>query len=113
MVNEVVSQQVPSNPESVMMLVSLGVAKIVAGLQLKISLGNTDVEKDWSAASDVVEGFGLASTHILVLSSNVPKGQNNLLRVFSHLSFSPMPEHRSPRLLEACPHLLWQLQQVR
>jgi GDPmannose 4,6-dehydratase len=37
--------------------IAAGVAKISKGVESKIFLGNTDVEKDWSAASDVVQGL--------------------------------------------------------
>jgi GDPmannose 4,6-dehydratase len=37
--------------------IALGVARISAGLDSKITLGNIDVERDWSAASDVVQGL--------------------------------------------------------
>jgi GDPmannose 4,6-dehydratase len=34
-----------------------GVARISLGLQTELTLGNTDVAKDWSAATDIVEGL--------------------------------------------------------
>ena len=37
--------------------ISNGVAQISLDLKSKISLGNTDVEKDWSAASDIIDGL--------------------------------------------------------
>jgi GDPmannose 4,6-dehydratase len=36
-----------------------GVARISLGLESKLTLGNTDVAKDWSSANDIVEGLVL------------------------------------------------------
>ncbi|MEY4232891.1 MAG: GDP-mannose 4,6-dehydratase [Actinomycetota bacterium] len=73
--------------------IALGVAKIAAGLQLKISLGNTDVEKDWSAASDVVEGLlEIADQKFVgdvILASGTSTNLQDFIReAFAHVGIS-------------------------
>jgi GDPmannose 4,6-dehydratase len=70
--------------------IALGVAKISAGLESKIALGNIDVEKDWSAASDVVQGlFKIAEQRFVgdvILASGMSTNLQDLIReAFAHV----------------------------
>jgi GDPmannose 4,6-dehydratase len=70
--------------------IALGVAKISAGLESKIALGNIDVEKDWSAASDVVQGlFKIAEQRFVgdvILASGMSTNLQDFIReAFAHV----------------------------
>jgi len=70
--------------------IALGVAKISAGLESKIALGNIDVEKDWSAASDVVQGlFKIAEQRFVgdvILASGTSTNLQDFIReAFAHV----------------------------
>ena len=43
--------------------IAYGVARISLGLDSDLTLGNTDVAKDWSAATDIVDGLVLIGEH--------------------------------------------------
>ena len=68
-----VSNAVLSNHESYLRTsdfvtgkIAEGVAKISLGLEQKISLGNLDVQKDWSSAKDIVDGLiAIAERHFI------------------------------------------------
>jgi GDPmannose 4,6-dehydratase len=67
-----------------------GVARISLGLQDQITLGNIDVAKDWSAATDIVEGLILISDKQFVgdviLASGQPTRLEDLIKAaFSHV----------------------------
>jgi GDPmannose 4,6-dehydratase len=73
--------------------IALGVAKIAAGLESKIPLGNTDVEKDWSAASDVVDGLlKIADQKFvgdMILASGTSTNLQDFIReAFAHVGIS-------------------------
>jgi GDPmannose 4,6-dehydratase len=73
--------------------IALGVARISAGLGAKISLGNIDVEKDWSAASDVVQGlFQIADQQFVgdvILASGTSINLQDFIReAFAHVGIS-------------------------
>jgi GDPmannose 4,6-dehydratase len=73
--------------------IALGVARISAGLDAKITLGNIDVEKDWSAASDVVQGlFQLADQQFVgdvILASGTSTNLQDFIReAFEHIGIS-------------------------
>jgi GDPmannose 4,6-dehydratase len=73
--------------------IALGVAKISAGLESKIALGNIDVEKDWSAASDVVQGlFQIADQRFVgdvILASGTSTNLQEFIReAFAHVGIS-------------------------
>jgi GDPmannose 4,6-dehydratase len=70
--------------------IALGVARISAGLESKITLGNVDVEKDWSAASDVVHGlFKIAEKRFVgdvILASGTSTNLQDFIReAFAHV----------------------------
>jgi GDPmannose 4,6-dehydratase len=67
-----------------------GVARISLGLQDQITLGNIDVAKDWSAATDIVEGLILISEKQFVgdviLASGQPTRLEDLIQTaFAHV----------------------------
>jgi len=73
--------------------IALGVARISAGLDAKITLGNIDVEKDWSAASDVVQGlFKIAEQRFVgdvILASGTSTNLQDFIReAFEHIGIS-------------------------
>ncbi len=73
--------------------IALGVARISAGLDSKITLGNIDVEKDWSAASDVVQGlFQIAEQGFIgdvILASGTSTNLRDFIReAFAHVGIS-------------------------
>jgi GDPmannose 4,6-dehydratase len=73
--------------------IALGVARISAGLESKIALGNIDVEKDWSAASDVVQGlFQIADQRFVgdvILASGTSTNLQDFIRIaFAHVGIS-------------------------
>jgi GDPmannose 4,6-dehydratase len=73
--------------------IALGVARISAGLESKIALGNIDVEKDWSAASDVVQGlFQIADQRFVgdvILASGTSTNLQDFIReAFAHVEIS-------------------------
>ena len=70
-----------------------GVAKISAGLDSTIALGNIDVEKDWSAANDVVQGlFEIAEQRFVgdvILASGTSTNLQDFIReAFAHVGIS-------------------------
>jgi GDPmannose 4,6-dehydratase len=73
--------------------IALGVARISAGLESKIALGNIDVEKDWSAASDVVQGlFQIADQRfvgdVILASGTSTNLQDFIRKAFAHVGIS-------------------------
>jgi GDPmannose 4,6-dehydratase len=73
--------------------IALGVARISAGLESKIALGNIDVEKDWSAASDVVQGlFQIADRRfvgdVILASGTSTSLQSFIEEAFVHVGIS-------------------------
>ncbi len=73
--------------------IALGVARISAGLESKIALGNIDVEKDWSAASDVVQGlFQIAYQRfigdVILASGTSTSLQSFIQEAFAHVGIS-------------------------
>ena len=78
--------------------IALGVAKISAGLESKITLGNVDVEKDWSAASDVVHGlFKIAEKRFVgdvILASGTSTNLQDFIReAFAHVGILDWQSH--------------------
>jgi GDPmannose 4,6-dehydratase len=70
-----------------------GVARISLGLQDQITLGNIDVAKDWSAATDIVEGLILITEEQFVgdviLASGQPTRLEDLIQAaFSHVGIT-------------------------
>jgi GDPmannose 4,6-dehydratase len=70
-----------------------GVARISLGLQDQITLGNIDVAKDWSAATDIVEGLILISEKQFVgdviLASGQPTHLEDLIQTaFAHVGIT-------------------------
>ena len=67
--------------------ISIGVAKIAAGIQDKISLGNLNAKRDWGFAGDYVEGM------YLMLQRETPKDyvlatkETHTVRAFATLAF--------------------------
>jgi GDPmannose 4,6-dehydratase len=73
--------------------IALGVARISAGLESKIALGNIDAEKDWSAASDIVQGlFQIADQRFVgdvILASGTSTNLQDFIReAFAHVGIS-------------------------
>ena len=73
--------------------IALGVARILAELESKIALGNIDVEKDWSAASDVVQGlFQIADQRfvgdVILASGTSTNLQEFICEAFAHVGIS-------------------------
>lgn len=68
--------------------IALGVAKISAGLESKIALGNIDVEKDWSAASDVVQGLFKIAEQCFVGDVILASGMSTNLQDFIREAFA-------------------------
>jgi GDPmannose 4,6-dehydratase len=73
--------------------IALGVARILAELESKIALGNIDVEKDWSAASDVVQGlFQIADQRfvgdVILASGTSTNLQSFIQEAFAHVGIS-------------------------
>ncbi len=67
--------------------ISIGVARIILGLQEKISLGNLDAKRDWGYAGDYVEGMWqilqLDHPDDFVLATN----ETHTVREFVELAF--------------------------
>ncbi|MBQ3726643.1 MAG: GDP-mannose 4,6-dehydratase, partial [Selenomonadaceae bacterium] len=67
--------------------ISIAVAKISAGLQEKLSLGNLDAKRDWGFAKDYVEGMRL------ILQNDTPEdfvlatGETHTVREFVEAAF--------------------------
>ena len=70
-----------------------GVARISLGLDSDLTLGNTDVAKDWSAATDIVEGLILISEQSFVgdviLASGVSTHLQDIIKeAFAYVGIS-------------------------
>jgi GDPmannose 4,6-dehydratase len=70
-----------------------GVARISLGMQSEIALGNTDVAKDWSAASDVVRGLTLIAEREfigdVILASGVSTHLHEIIeKAFAYVGIS-------------------------
>ena len=70
-----------------------GVARISLGLDSDLTLGNTDVAKDWSAASDIVEGLVLIGEQgfvgDLILASGVSTHLQDIIKeAFAYVGIS-------------------------
>ena len=61
-----------------------GVARISLGLDSDLTLGNTDVAKDWSAAADIIEGLVLIGEHgfvgDVILASGSPTHLQDIIK---------------------------------
>jgi GDPmannose 4,6-dehydratase len=74
-------------PNFVTRKIAMAVAKIRAGLQEKVYLGNLDAKRDWSLASDVIDGM------IKILHHNEPddfvlaSGETHSVREFCEIAF--------------------------
>jgi GDPmannose 4,6-dehydratase len=68
--------------------IALGVARISVGLDSKIALGNIDVEKDWSAASDVVQGLFKIAEQCFVGDVILASGTSTNLQGFIRAAFA-------------------------
>jgi len=74
--------------------VSVGVAKIKLGLEEKLTLGDLDAVRDWSAATDVMAGAVLALRHDqpddYTFASGVGRTVRELVEVaFAHVGIDP------------------------
>ena len=60
------------------------VARISLGLETDLTLGNTDVAKDWSAAADIIEGLVLIGEHgfvgDVILASGSPTHLQDIIK---------------------------------
>ncbi len=70
-----------------------GVARISLGLELDLTLGNTDVAKDWSAATDIVEGLVLIGEQgfvgDVILASGTPSHLQDIIKeAFAYVGIS-------------------------
>jgi GDPmannose 4,6-dehydratase len=70
-----------------------GVASISLGMQSDLTLGNIDVSKDWSAATDVVEGLVLIAERNyvgdVILASGVSTHLEDIIKeAFSYVGIS-------------------------
>jgi GDPmannose 4,6-dehydratase len=70
--------------------ITLGVAKIKAGLQDKLILGNLDAKRDWGYAKDFVEGMWCMLQHKTPEDFVLATGQTTTVRRFVELSFKEL-----------------------
>jgi GDPmannose 4,6-dehydratase len=74
-------------PEFVTRKISQGVARIHAGLQDHLTLGNLDVERDWGFAGDYVEAMWLMLQQDVADDYVVATGKAHSIRDFLDLAF--------------------------
>ena len=67
--------------------ISIAVAKISAGLQEKLSLGNLDAKRDWGFAKDYVEGMRLILQHDTPDDFVLATGETHTVREFVEAAF--------------------------
>jgi GDPmannose 4,6-dehydratase len=68
--------------------ISRAVARISAGLQDKLYLGNLDAVRDWGYAPEYVEAMWLMLQHDEPLDLVIATGQSNTVKDFVELAFS-------------------------
>jgi GDPmannose 4,6-dehydratase len=68
--------------------ISQGVARIHAGLQDHLTLGNLDVERDWGFAGDYVEAMWLMLQQDLPDDYVIATGRSHSIREFLDLAFA-------------------------
>lgn len=68
--------------------ISIAVAKICAGLQEKLSLGNLDAKRDWGFAADYVEGMWLILQHDKPDDFVLATGETHTVREFVEAAFA-------------------------
>ena len=68
--------------------ITLAVAKICAGVQDKLSLGNLDAKRDWGYAKDYVEGQWLILQHDKPDDFVLATGETHTVREFVEASFA-------------------------
>lgn len=67
--------------------ITIGIAKIMAGLQEKISLGNLNAKRDWGFAGDYVEGMWLMLQQDNADDYVLATGETHTVREFVEKSF--------------------------
>ena len=67
--------------------ISIAVAKISAGVQEKLSLGNLDAKRDWGFAKDYVEGMRLILQHDTPDDFVLATGETHTVREFVEAAF--------------------------
>ena len=67
--------------------ISIAVAKISAGLQEKLSLGNLDAKRDWGFAKDYVEGMRLILQHDTPDDFVLATGETHTVKEFVEAAF--------------------------
>ena len=75
-------------PEFVTRKISLAVARIKAGLQAKLKLGNLDAERDWGFAGDYVRAMWLMLAHEQPDDYVVATGVKHTVRDFAQEAFA-------------------------
>jgi GDPmannose 4,6-dehydratase len=68
--------------------ISRAVARIQAGLQDKLFLGNLDAKRDWGYAPEFVEAMWLMLQHDVPLDLVMATGESHSVREFAELAFS-------------------------
>lgn len=74
-------------PEFVTRKISQAVARIKAGTQDKIELGNLDAKRDWGYAGDYVEGMWRMLQHDSPVDYVLATGETHSIREFCELAF--------------------------
>ncbi|MBE8953966.1 MAG: GDP-mannose 4,6-dehydratase, partial [Quinella sp. 1Q7] len=67
--------------------ITLAVAKICAGVQDKLSLGNMDARRDWGYAADYVEGMWRILQHVEPDDFVLATGETHTVREFVEAAF--------------------------
>ena len=68
--------------------ITLAVAKICAGMQDKLSLGNMDARRDWGYAADYVEGMWRILQHVEPDDFVLATGETHTVREFVEAAFA-------------------------
>lgn len=79
----------PRRPESfVTRKITASAARIAAGLQDSLELGNLDVERDWGWAPDYVDAIVLATRHDVSDDYVIATGQAHSIKQFAEAAFA-------------------------
>ena len=76
------------SPEFVTRKITLGVARIVAGLQSSVSLGNLEARRDWGYAPDYVRGMWMMLNHHHPDDFVLATGEQHSIREFCEEAFT-------------------------
>jgi GDPmannose 4,6-dehydratase len=79
----------PRRPETfVTRKITASAARIAAGLQDSLELGNLDIERDWGWAPDYVDAIVLATRHTTADDYVIATGESHSIREFVEAAFS-------------------------